>query len=75
MNAGINEHNLLAAAMWSSGGRAHDEISRSVAEAEPSNIALPGSTRCVVNVSWTWPRARRAICACNCCRVLRSRLP
>jgi SAM-dependent methyltransferase len=33
MNAPVREHNLKAAAMWSGGGRAYDEISRSIAGA------------------------------------------
>ena len=31
MNASIKEHNVKAAALWGSGGRAYDRISRSVA--------------------------------------------
>jgi hypothetical protein len=31
MSATIRDHNLQAAAMWSAGGRAYDEISRGIA--------------------------------------------
>jgi hypothetical protein len=31
MSATIRDHNLKAAAMWSAGGRAYDEISRGIA--------------------------------------------
>lgn len=33
MNTSISEHNLRAAALWGSGGKAYDRISRSVSGA------------------------------------------
>ena len=67
MNAQIMDHNVKAAAMWGGGGRAYDEISRSVAGANEHCVfrlsPKPGERVADVATGTGW--TSRAVARCG----------
>src|SRR4051794_4404219 len=67
MNAPVRDHNLKAAAMWSSGGRAYDEISQSIAGAIDHCVRRlrPARGEKIIDVATGTGATSRAIARCG----------
>lgn len=67
MNPQIMEHNRKAAAMWGSGGRAYNEISRSIAGAIEHCVTRlrPSSGECIADIATGTGWTSRAVARCG----------